>query len=173
MARREQAREAWELENYKEGEVQEMVEIYEGRGMSRDDAELVIGTMAKYDSLFVNMMVVDELGLSPPDADHAPWKDGAITFASFCFFGIFPLAAYCAFGASGALDAPALLGVSIALTAAMLFVLGAIKSTMTTRSWWASGLEVLAVGAAVASIAYLVGWGIEELIFASSHEVVE
>ena len=58
----------------------------------------MIRTCAKYEELFVDMMLVDELGIEPPGDDN-PWKDGAITFTSFCFFGFFPLAAYCVFGA--------------------------------------------------------------------------
>jgi len=35
--------------------------------------------------------------------------------------------------------------------------LSAIKSTVTTRSWWISGLEVLAVGSLVALVAFGIG----------------
>ena len=46
---KERAREAWELENFKEGEIMEMVDIYEEKGMERKDAEIVVRTMAKYE----------------------------------------------------------------------------------------------------------------------------
>ena len=46
--RREMERETWELENYPEGEVMEMVDLFVRRGMSREDAEAVIIRMAKY-----------------------------------------------------------------------------------------------------------------------------
>ena len=93
VAKKEREREKWELSNFREGEIREMVEIYESRGMSRKDAEIVMRICAKYEDLFVNMMLVDELGLEVPD-DESPWKDGAVTFLSFCFFGFFPLLAY-------------------------------------------------------------------------------
>ena len=57
-ARRERAREDWELRNHPEGEVEEMVEIYVQRGMSREDAQVVISTMAKYHDFFVDVMMV-------------------------------------------------------------------------------------------------------------------
>ena len=91
---REREREAWELKNYKEGEIQEMVEIYEGRGMARADAEKVMRVCAKYEDAFVDMMLVDELGLERPDRSGSPWKSGLATFSSFCLFGFFPLFAY-------------------------------------------------------------------------------
>ena len=77
-------------------------------------------------------------------------QDGAVTFASFCFFGFFPLAAYCIVGtASEDVDSRMLFTISCILTCVMLFVLGALKSTMTARSWLFSGLEVLMVGSLV------------------------
>lgn len=79
VAKREREREKWELENFKEGEIKEMIEIYTGRGMSPQDAELVIRVCAKYEELFVDMMLVDELGLEPPSDDDNPWKVGART----------------------------------------------------------------------------------------------
>lgn len=168
VAKREREREAWELENFKEGEIQEMIEIYTGKGMSAADAELVIRVCAKYEDLFVDMMLVDELGIEPPGEDDSAYKDGAITFASFCFFGFFPLAAYCIFGtANEDLDSRALFMISCILTCVMLFVLGAVKSLMTTRSWWVSGLEVLGVGSMVAVVAFGIGVFIEEVIFDS------
>ena len=63
VAKRERERERWELENFKEGEIKEMIEIYVGRGMSQEDAELVLRVCAKYEKMFVDMMLVDELGL--------------------------------------------------------------------------------------------------------------
>lgn len=167
VAKREREREAWELENFKEGEIKEMVEIYEGKGMSKEDAELVIRVCAKYEPMFVDMMLVDELGIEPPDDEGSPWKDGAVTFSSFCFFGFFPLAAYCILGFSSDLDQRSLFGISIALTGIMLFVLGALKSTMTTRSWWVSGLEMAAVGGFVAFVAFIIGYFIEEVVLSN------
>lgn len=40
-------REKWELENFPDGEVVEMIELFESRGMSREDATVVVTRMAK------------------------------------------------------------------------------------------------------------------------------
>lgn len=66
----ERRREEWEFENYPEGEVREMVEIFEERGMNHEDAELVILTMAKYKDFFVDIMMTQELELKVPEDDH-------------------------------------------------------------------------------------------------------
>lgn len=62
----EKRRESWELKNYPKGEIEEMVELYRSRGLQKDDAEFVIQTMAKYEKFFVDVMMVEELGLLPP-----------------------------------------------------------------------------------------------------------
>ena len=70
---KERKREAWEFENFRKGEIEEMIGIYEGKGLGKEDATLVISTMAKYDDLFINRMMVDELGLQVPEEDENPW----------------------------------------------------------------------------------------------------
>jgi DNA damage-binding protein 1 len=52
----------------------------------------------------------------------------------------------------------ALFGISCALTAVALFVLGAIKSRFSTESWWFSGLTVLLNGGVAAGAAFLIGY---------------
>lgn len=51
----ERSREAWEFQNFPEGECAEMVEIFVSRGMSQADAEDVIHKMARYPLFFVNL----------------------------------------------------------------------------------------------------------------------
>ena len=59
-----------ELENYREGEIQEMIDIYTSNGMSPEDAKLCIETMAKYDDFFVDVMMMQELELQVPEDNH-------------------------------------------------------------------------------------------------------
>jgi len=75
----EREREAWEMENYPEGEVKEMIDIYESRGMERHDAEKVVQIMSKYENFFVDVMMAEELHLTVPDEDYImdSFKEGA------------------------------------------------------------------------------------------------
>lgn len=66
----ERRREEWEMDNYPEGEIREMIEIYEEKGMNHEDAKLVIETMAKYKDFFVDVMMQQELELQVPEEDH-------------------------------------------------------------------------------------------------------
>ena len=78
----ERRREVWELENYPEGEIQEMVDIYVERGMEEQDASKVINTMAKYKDFFVDVMMAEELQLQVPEATHRmdSFKEGVVMF---------------------------------------------------------------------------------------------
>lgn len=162
----ERRREAWELENYKEGEIKEMIEIYEEKGMEQVDAEVMLRVMAKYHDIFLDNMVLHELGMQVPDEDENPWKDGLVTFSSFVFFGLFPLLGYVMF-AQYNLDLVALFSISCALSAIMLFVLGICKSKFTGQLWWQSGFEILGMGGFTAAVSFLIGWFIEDVILSS------
>jgi len=163
VAVRERKREQWEYENYPEGEVKEMIDIYEGRGMSRADAESIIRTMSKYPDFFIDVMMRDELGMDEPGETWDHVKSGAICFTSFLVNGSVPLLGFVAFIPFD-FDDSTLFYISIGLTACTLFTLGAVKSRFTTKSWWASGLEILVMGALTASVAYLIGWIVEVIV---------
>ena len=49
----ELSRERWEFENYRDGEIKEMIEIYQEKGISEEDATTIIQTMAKYPEFFL------------------------------------------------------------------------------------------------------------------------
>ena len=64
-----------------------MVELYVSRGMREEDAVSVINTIAQYHQLFVDVMMVEELGLvEPREGDSAPRTAGmrALGFALGC-----------------------------------------------------------------------------------------
>lgn len=159
----ERDREEWEFDNDREGEEKEMVELYQERGMDEEDARLVITKMAKYKQFFIDVMMMEELGLVIPGENDSPWKDGLVTFLSFIFFGIFPLLSYLI--AHSVDDDPnRLFGYSCGVTGCMLFTLGVLKSRVCAVSWYASGTEVFVLGSFTACISYLVGWGVERVV---------
>ena len=161
--RAEHKREKWELDNYPEGEKREMVELYMKRGMSKEDAETVIEVMSKYKNFFLDVMMVEELGLMPPDDDDSPAKNGLVTFASFVIFGFIPLLSYVLAGATKASDG-ANFAAACALTAFTMLALGAAKAKFTNQSMVKSALLMLLNGGMAAVSAYMVSWGISSAL---------
>jgi len=155
---RERQRELFEYDSYRKGEEAEMVELYVSRGMSREDAETVVALIAPHRSFFVDIMTQEELGLTLPEEDDNPWKDGAVTTASFVVFGSLPLLGYVAFPALFPRSSEsALLAAAASVTLAALFLLGAIKSAFSPKAWYRAGAEMVAIGGVVALIAYWIG----------------
>jgi DNA damage-binding protein 1 len=130
----EKKREEWELENYRAGEIQEMIDIYISKGMSPEDSKLVIETMAKYDDFFVDIMMQQELELQVPEENHVQesMKEGFVMFCSFAFFGAMPLLGYVVIPLSFPdLKADVLFQAACIVTALVLFLLGSIKSNFS------------------------------------------
>lgn len=150
----ERAREEWEVENYFQGEKNEMIDIYVKKGYSQEDATKIINLLSKNKKAFVDSMMVDELGIM--ESDENPIKNGAVTFGSFVVFGFVPLFAFVGawlfnwFGNS-------VFFLSIILTGVTMFTLGALKVRITGRNWFTSGIEMLLVGSLAAGASYGVG----------------
>ncbi|KAI2501132.1 VIT family [Fragilaria crotonensis] len=142
----ERRREEWELENYPEGEIREMVDLYMEKGMSRQDAESVITTMAKYKDFFVDIMMTQELQLQVPEDDHVTesFREGVIMFCSFAFFGALPLIGYLVFPSA--------------------FRICSVKSTFCASHWFASGMETLLLGGVCATVAYSIGQFVQGIV---------
>ena len=90
MIRAELARESWEYKNYPEGEISEMVAIYESKGFSKEEAQRAMAIMTKkpeYTNCFLDHMMLQELDHQVPGPDESPLKDGTVTFVSFMIFG--------------------------------------------------------------------------------------
>ncbi|CAK0822258.1 unnamed protein product [Prorocentrum cordatum] len=171
---REQAREIWETENYLEGEIAEMVEIYVQKGMLEEHAKEYIRILALYPKVFVESMMVDELGLMPITDETDKFechKKGAVTFLSFLVFGLVPLGTYLI--AWELLDDDHVLGdehdkgdggqtarfaIATMATLVTLFVLGLLRAKLVGGSGFQGGLSMMVTGSLAAGAAYSVGW---------------
>jgi VIT1/CCC1 family predicted Fe2+/Mn2+ transporter len=157
----ERKREEWEVDNYPEGEMTEMVELYESKGLSKTDAEEIVAIISKNRKAWVDIMMVEELGIV--SSDESPLKNALATFLSFALFGFIPLLTYVLGNFIPLLRARSFLFASL-LTGMTLFVLGALKTALTTRSWLRSGLEMLLVGGAAAAAAYGIGYVLSRIV---------
>jgi VIT1/CCC1 family predicted Fe2+/Mn2+ transporter len=151
----ERERELWEARNYPEGEKQELVEIYMDKGLPKKDAEKIVQTVSKHEKAWIDIMMVEELGIV--ESDESPLKNAVVTFFSFAAFGLVPILAYVLSLWLGLFE-NATFAVACILTGITLFTLGALKVKVTGKNWMHSGTEVLIIGGIAATAAYLVGY---------------
>jgi VIT1/CCC1 family predicted Fe2+/Mn2+ transporter len=152
-SRAERERELWEVRHYPEGEKQEMVELYVDKGIPQKDAETVVDILSKNDKAWVDIMMVEELGIV--EDDESPVKNALVTFFSFLVFGFIPVVAYVIARFLPAMENTFLL--AAILTGVTLFLLGALKVRITGMNWFKSGFEMLLVGGIAAGAAYGIG----------------
>lgn len=160
VALREEAREKWEVENNAEGEIYEMISIYESKGLSRQDASLVANTLAKYPRFWVEHMMLTEIGMLPPDENDSPALSGLVMFVSFILFGSVPLLSYYFLS----FDSVGPFVVACTSSIVTLFVLGAVKSRFVSKPAAQGGLVMVLQGGLCAFSAYCLGDLINSLI---------
>eukprot|EP00796_Vickermania_ingenoplastis_P000416 gene416-222_t len=138
----ERMREEWEVENSLDLEIEEMIQIYMAKGLSREDSTTIVNIISKDHKMFVDFMMIDELGLLVDIEDRSgPRKQGFVMFMSFVIFGMVPLLAYCT-GKGQGLDL--IFFISCLLTLVSLIVLGAFKGYLVGVSMtWSAAMMAL------------------------------
>lgn len=151
----ERIREEWEIDNYPEGEKEEIRQIYKRKGFRGPDLDRAVEIITSNKEAWVETMMVEELGILAED--NHPFFNGLTTFISFVIAGFIPLMFFVA-----ALAVPGLgrytFMMSLILTGITLFVIGSLRVLVTQTRWWRSGLEMLFVGGAAALGAYFIGY---------------
>src|ERR1700704_5501682 len=144
------AREKAEVEENPEEEIEEMSLFYQLQGFAPEDAQRMAERLAEQPEQMVQAMAQSELGLSQ---HHFPnqWTSAfsaALSTAIGAFIPIIPF-----FFMSGF---PAVIAAFV-ISILAHFAVGAVKSLITIRSWWASGFEMTIVGIIEAVVTYGLG----------------
>lgn len=163
-AKLEYERESWEVDNGLEGEINEMVEIFTEKGMSKDEATEVITIFSRHKKMFVDLMMVEELGIMPPDPADSPAKAGVVTMLSFFAFGSIPLWFYIGFYAAGWEDKNTMFAIACVSTGISIFLLGFFKAFFTHQNKLLSGFGMLLNGTFAALSAFLIGLAFEHAL---------
>ena len=146
----EMAREKAEIEENPEEEIEEMALFYQLQGFAPEESQRMAERLAEQPEQFVQAMAQSELGLSEHRFPNQ-WKSAlsaAVSTAIGAFIPIIPF-----FFMSG-IDAVV---ASFAVSILAHFAVGAVKSLITLRSWWASGFEMTMVGIIEAVVTYGLG----------------
>ncbi len=147
---RQIALEQAELEAMPEEEQKELAALYMAKGFTREEAETIAARMFADPQVALNTLVREELGLDP-DELGSPWGAALGSFLAFGVGAVIPVLPYL-FG-SGAVAFVLSLGLSLAA----LFLVGAGVSLLTGRGLLYSGFRQLGLGAAAAAVTYGVG----------------
>lgn len=151
---KEREREAWEVEEFPEGERAEMMVLYQQQGYSEEEARQLMDIISRDKARWVDTMMVEELGML--EDDKKPILSAAATLGSFIVAGSLPLLIY-VIGLFTPVNPAISFPISLGLSGLALFGLGAAKVFVTERNFLKSGLEMLIVGGLAASVAYIVG----------------
>jgi VIT1/CCC1 family predicted Fe2+/Mn2+ transporter len=142
-----EAREVEERPGEAEAEVAYMLEE---EGLAADAARRVARELASSKNVLLKTMVEKELGLSV-DEDANALRGAVVMGGSFGLAALVPILPYLF------LPVVTSLWVSVILSGAMLFAMGALKSRWTGRHWLASGFEIFALGAFAGIAGYFFG----------------
>ena len=143
--------EAHEIGSDPEAERLELAELYVRKGLPRDLAERLATELMKDHEVALDTHAREELGLDPKEGLGSPFAAAGSSFVMFAAGAFVPLLPFLVASGTAALVASAI------LSAIALFGVGAAMSVLTGRGAIVSGLRMLSIGAAAASVTYLVG----------------
>src|SRR3954470_13548408 len=144
------AREKAEVEENPEEEIEEMSLFYQLQGFSQEESQKMAKRLAESPDQLVQAMAQSELGLSEHRFPN-PWKSSASAAISTAIGAFVPIVPF--FFMTGIAAVVAAFVISIVAH----FIVGAVKSLITLRSWWASGMEMTVVGIIEAAVTYGLG----------------
>jgi VIT1/CCC1 family predicted Fe2+/Mn2+ transporter len=147
---RQIALERAELEAMPEEEQAELAMLYRAKGFTEAEASAIAARMFADPQHALDTLVREELGLDPEELG-SPWGAAAGSFVAFAVGAVIPVIPYLITSGSNAFF------VAIGLSVAALFAVGAGVSLLTGRSLLFSGARQVAIGAAAASVTYVVG----------------
>jgi VIT1/CCC1 family predicted Fe2+/Mn2+ transporter/rubrerythrin len=132
-------------------EARELLSLYyQVKGLPEEDSEHIVEHLAADPESLLKALAAERLSTSE-EGLRVPWvsaTSGALSTALGATIPVIPFFF--------------MTGISAVITAAVIsliahFAVGAAKSLITVRSWWASGFEMTAVGAVEGAVTYAIG----------------
>jgi vacuolar iron transporter family protein len=144
-------REKFEMENLSEVERQEIRDIYTKKGFTGRLLEQVVDKICSDKQVWLDTMMREELKIENPEEGMTPLRQGILVGGSALIGSFIPIIPFMAMGPAEAIP------VSLAASLAVLFLVGAYKSKLTSGKWLHGGMEMMLIGGAAAFAGYLVG----------------
>ena len=146
----ERARELRHIASVPRLEREEIRDIYLRKGFSGEKLEHIVDTITADQETWVAVMMNEEHQLTPVDRRHA-LRSALIVGVAAVFGSLIPLAPF------AVLPVGSSMWVSVGITAAVLFALGAYKAHTMVGHPGKSGLEMAVIGTLSALVGYAVG----------------
>jgi predicted membrane protein (TIGR00267 family) len=144
------SREKQEIQENPQEEEEEMALFYQLQGFSEEESRQMARKLAQDPGQMIRVMAQSELGLSE-EHFRRPWVSAASAMLSTGVGAFIPIIPFFFLAGLAAVI------VAFAISLVAHFAVGAAKSLITNRSWWASGLEMTAVGVLEAVVTYGLG----------------
>jgi VIT1/CCC1 family predicted Fe2+/Mn2+ transporter len=151
LYRRQIATEAAELAQAPEEEKEELVLIYQAKGLEEVQARALADRLLSQKDVALDTLVREELGIDPKELGGSAWTAAVSSFCLFAIGAIFPVIAFFFLGGSAAVVT------SLGVSGLALAVIGAGTSVFTGRGVAFSALRQLLIGYGAAAITYGVG----------------
>lgn len=134
-----------------EEEVEELVLIYQSRGLDESLARTLASGIMKNETTALDTLAREELGVDPGQLGGSAREAAAVSFMLFAAGAAVPLIPYLF------LEGTAAIAASAATSGAGLFLIGAGITLFTGRSVWYSGSRQVVFGLSAAAVSFFVG----------------
>jgi len=129
--------------------------IFRNKGFSEDEIETLTKLISNNKDMSIDLLLLD----SQSEDEGYPHISAIYTFGSFVFFGLIPLIIdITLLYLSDSVPSTFSFWTGTALTLCTLFILGAIKAKLTSKSTIFSGVQMVSIGGAAALVAYLLAY---------------
>ncbi len=146
----EYKRELYEIEKLLDHEKDEVLEILETYGLTREEGTPIVESLATRPTDFADFMMRFELGLEKPDPKRA-LTSGATIGGAYIFGGMIPLMPYILVA-----EAHEALKWSVGITVIALFIFGYIKGQFTGSKPLKSAIQTCLIGSIAAAVAFFI-----------------
>jgi vacuolar iron transporter family protein len=147
------AREREEVLAHPEEEKQELSLFYQLKGLTVEEADMVVERIAEDPERLFRAVAIEEFGSADPERGDAVQAAlaGGVSTAVGAMVPVLPF--FWLSGTTGVI-------VAAAVSLVAHFAVGAAKSLFTLRTAWSAGIEMTIAGAIVGGVTYLLGLGI-------------
>lgn len=140
-----------EIEQAPEEEAEELALIYEARGLAREQARSLAKQLTADKDHALDTLAREELGINPEELGGSAWVAAITSFFLFAIGAIVPVIPFIFLTGSSAVI------LSIALSTAALFLIGAVITLFTGRTVLYSGMRMVIFGLLAAAVTFLIG----------------